>query len=79
MSVVIDGIKSIVWVLVLLIIAYFIMNLMGYQINNEYFTYTKKQCQQKLKDCTDSLIHKGIDNAECNVNCIEPKLIIKKK
>ena len=74
-----DIIKSIISILVLIAIVYFLLNFFGYEINQEYFSYSKKQCEQKLQDCTDSLIHNGIDNVKCNMNCVEPKLIIKKK
>jgi hypothetical protein len=79
MSIIIDGIKSIIWVLIILAVAYLAMNFFGYEVNKEYFNYTKGECEKKARECADSLIHKGIDNAGCSAKCIEPKLIIKKK
>ncbi len=72
-------IKFIFWFLVVLFIAYYIANFFGYQINTQYFIYSQKQCESKLKSCSSDLIHKGIDNAKCNFQCINPRLIIKKK
>lgn len=71
--------KTLLWVAIILVIAYFGMGYFGYQINSEYFTYSKKNCQEKLKECSNSLIHKGIDNVECDMLCINPDIIIKKK
>jgi hypothetical protein len=71
--------KTLFWVAIILVIAYFGMGYFGYQINSEYFSYSKKNCQERLKECSDSLIHKGIDNVECDMLCINPNIIIKKK
>jgi len=74
-----DILKSIVWVLVILVLAYFIMGYFGYEINTNYFSYSKKQCEAKINECTNTVLHKGIDNATaCNFNCVDPQLIIKK-
>jgi hypothetical protein len=78
-NVILDMIKSITWIVVLVAVAYWVMGLMGYEINKQYFTYSKNQCQSKLASCTDNLVHQGIDNAKCNFNCVDPALIIKKK
>ncbi len=72
-------IKALFWIIVTLFLAYYIANFFGYQVNRGYFTYSKKECEKKLKNCTNDLIHKGIDNAQCNFQCINPGLIIKKK
>ena len=79
MSVIIEGIKAIIWVLIILVVAYFIMTFKGYQINNEYFIYTKKQCQAKLKECSELFLQKGIKDTQCQLECVDPKLIIKKR
>ena len=71
--------KSIAWIIVILVAAYFVMDYFGYQFNLDYFKESKAKCEQRLKDCSESLIHKGIDNAECDFVCVEPNLIIKKK
>lgn len=70
--------KSIVWIISFLAAAYFVMGYFGYRVNSDYFTESKEGCQQRLKDCSESLIHKGIDNVECDFVCVDPKLIIEK-
>ncbi len=71
-------IKSIVWIIGILVIAYFALGYFGYQVNLNYFTYSKARCEQAVTDCTNTVIHKGIDS-KCNFNCVDPSLIIKKK
>lgn len=71
-------IKSVVWVAAALLVAYYAMGFLGYEVNSEYFTYSKNQCEQKLKDCTQKL--SGSDSLKnCDFKCVDPKLIIKKK
>ena len=72
-------VKMIIWTVGTVVVAYFILNFFGYDINHDYFSYSQEKCQEKLKECTDNVIHQGIDNAECNFQCVNPKLIIKKK
>lgn len=72
-------IKSIIWIAGILIVAYFGLKYFGYEINREYFSSTRKQCEDRLKECTNNVFHKGVDNAKCDFNCVDPKLIIKKK
>lgn len=75
-----DIVKSIVWIIVILVAAYFVMGFFGYKINTDYFTYSKAKCQERIKNCTDTLIHQGIDSAnKCDLVCVDPQLIIKKK
>ena len=71
--------KLLIWIAGILVVAYFLMGYLGYNINMNYFTYSKAQCQEKIKNCTDDLVHQGIDNAKCDINCVNPNLIIKKK
>lgn len=75
----IELIKSIIWIAGLLFIAYFMLGYFGYEINSQYFTYSKKQCEERLTECTNNLVHQGLDNVKCNINCVDPQLIIKKK
>ena len=70
--------KSIIWIILFLAAAYFVMGYFGYQVNSDYFRESRADCQQRLKDCSESLIHKGIDNVECDFVCVDPKLIIEK-
>ncbi len=72
-------IKLIIWIAGTIVVAYFVLGFFGYEFNRNYFSYSKEQCQGKMKECTDNVFHKGIDNAECNFQCVDPKLIIKKK
>lgn len=72
-------IKSIIWIVIIVAVAYWVMGFLGYEINKNYFTYSKDQCQARLASCTNDVLHKGIDNAKCSFNCVNPALIIKKK
>lgn len=71
--------KSIIWIILIIAAALFVMGYFGYEVNTGYFTRSKDKCQERIKDCTDNLIHQGIDNVKCNINCVNPDLIIKKK
>jgi hypothetical protein len=71
--------KSIVWIAGTLVVAYFVLGYFGYQVNLDYFKESKRACEQRLKDCSESLIRKGIDNAQCDFVCVDRNLIIKKK
>jgi hypothetical protein len=72
-------IKFIIWLIGLAVVTYFVLGYFGYEPNRNYFKESKAQCEQAAKDCQSQLIHKGTDGAECNFNCVDPKLIIKKK
>ncbi len=72
-------IKAIFWIIIILFGVYFVAGFLGYHVNTQYFSYSQKQCENKLKSCSSNLIHKGIDNAQCDFQCVDPKLIIKKK
>lgn len=74
-----DIIKSIVWILGVLVLGFFLMGYFGYEINSEYFNYSKKECQDRLAECSELLVRKGIDNAKCDFKCVDPQLIIRKK
>lgn len=63
----------------ILTVAYFVLGYFGYTLNMNYFTMSKEACQEKLKTCASNAMHQGIDNAQCEVNCVDPNLIIKKK
>jgi len=72
-------IKNIIWIVGFIVVGGFVLNYFGYEINKNYFQERKNDCQDRLKKCQSELIHQGLDNAKCNFNCIDPKLIIKKK
>ncbi len=62
----------------LLTVAYFLLPRFGYKINMNYFTESKQECQQRLNDCGQELVRQGTENAQCSLDCVDPKLIIKK-
>ncbi|MFH0969224.1 MAG: hypothetical protein V1804_01825 [Patescibacteria group bacterium] len=72
-------IKFIIWLAGLAVVAYFVLNYFGYEPNRDYFKESRTECQKRLSDCQSELIHKGTDGAQCDFNCVNPKLIIKKK
>ena len=69
----------IIWLAGAVVVAYFVLGFFGYEFNQNYFSSSKEQCQGKLKECTDDVFHNGVDNAQCSLQCVDPKLIIKKK
>jgi SNF family Na+-dependent transporter len=71
--------KNIIWIVGFMVVAGFVLNYFGYEINKNYFQERKGDCQQKLKECQSDLLHQGLDNAKCNFNCLDPKFIIRKK
>lgn len=62
-----------------MVVGSFVLDYFGYEINKNYFKERKSDCQEKLKECQSDLLHQGIDNAKCNFNCLDPKLVIRKK
>jgi hypothetical protein len=71
--------KLIIWIAGICAITLFLLNYFGYEINKNYFNESKAKCQQRIEECKKDLVHQGIDNAKCDFNCVNPKLIIKKK
>ena len=63
----------------MIVVSAFALDYFGYEINRNYFNESKDECHKRLKECQSELLHQGIDNARCNFNCVDPKLIIKKK
>ncbi len=72
-------IKSIVWIAGILVVAYFVLDYFGYEVNLDYFKISKAACQERVKECTNNLIRQGIDNVQCDIQCVDPELIIKKR
>ena len=70
--------KSIIWIAGSLVVAYFVLGYFGYQVNVDYFKESRAACQQRVKECSESLIRKGIDNVECDFVCVDRNLSIKK-
>ncbi len=72
--------KSIIWIAGVLVIGYFVADKLGYQVNTGYFSDSKAKCQEKINECSKTVLHQGIDNVDqCNFNCIDPQLVIHKK
>jgi hypothetical protein len=71
--------KLVIWVVGLLVVAFFVLGYFGYEVNREYFTVSKAKCEEKVKECGSNVVHQGTDNAKCDFACVDPKIIIKKK
>lgn len=71
--------KSIIWIAGILVVAWFVLGYFGYEINKNYFNSNKAECQKRIEDCMDNLIHQGINNVQCDINCASTGIIIKKK
>jgi hypothetical protein len=71
--------KLIIWIAGIIAVTYFVLGYFGYTLNLNYFQNSKAACQEKIRQCTDNLIHQGIDNVKCDVQCVDTGLIIKKK
>jgi hypothetical protein len=72
-------IRFAIWLAGVLVIAYFVLGRLGYEVNRHYFDESKARCQERLNECRRNLIRQGLDNAKCDFQCVDPKLIIKKK
>ena len=72
-------IKGIIWLAGLCVVTYFVLGYFGYEPNMNYFQESRAKCEQKLKDCGNNIVHQGTDNAQCDFQCVDPKIIIKKK
>ncbi len=71
--------KLIIWIAGVIIVTILVLNYFGYEINKNYFQESKKKCLQRLEECKKELIHQGLDNAKCDFQCVNPKLIMRKK
>lgn len=72
-------IKSIIWIVGLIVVTYFVLDYFGYEVNRAYFSESKEECQARLKECSSNVFHTGVDNAQCDFDCVDPKILIKKK
>ena len=70
-------VKLLIWIAGIAVIAYFALPKFGYELNLNYFTESKEECQKRLNDCGKELVEQGTKNMKCDFNCIDPKLIIK--
>ena len=71
--------KLVIWLCGLAVVSYFVLAFFGFEVNKDYFDSSKAECQKKLDECKSELIRKGIEGANCDFNCADPKLIIKQK
>jgi len=71
--------KLIIWIVGIVVVAYFALPYFGYKVNLNYFNERKAACQERLNECTKNLVEQGTKNAKCDFNCIDPELIIKKQ
>lgn len=72
-------IKGIIWIVGFVVVAGFVLDYFGYDINQQYFSQSKKACLEEVKECQKEFIHQGIDNTQCSFECVNPRLIIKKR
>lgn len=72
--------KLIIWMAGVVTIAYFALPYVGYELNLNYWNERKVACQEKLQQCQSDLIKSGIEGAKekCNIQCVDPTLLIKK-
>ena len=72
-------IKFFIYLAILIAIAYVGLRYFGYDINKNFLTESKEKCEEKyLKECPHDILNKGVLNADCNFDCVNPKIIIKK-
>ena len=71
--------KTIIWIVGSIVVASFILGYFGYEVNIKYFTQSKLKCQEEIKKCSQEVLKQGTSNAKCDFQCVNPKLIIKKK
>ncbi|MFC1608554.1 hypothetical protein ACFL2R_00030 [Patescibacteria group bacterium] len=72
-------VKTILLLIGLFVATGFILNYLGYEVNQSFFQERKDECHEKLNECKNDLIKNGIDNVQCDFKCVDPKLIIKEK
>jgi hypothetical protein len=71
--------KFIIWLAGIAVVLYFALPYFGYEINMHYFNDSKKECQDRVSECSKQLMEQGTKNAKCDFNCVDPKLIIRKQ
>lgn len=73
--------RLIIWLAGLAVIGYVVLSFLGYEVNRAYFEESKAACEERLRECRQTLIHKGLEGAkaECEFECVEPKLLIEKQ
>ena len=73
-------IKLVIWITGTAVVGYFAMQHFGYGVNWNYWDERKAACQEKITQCRQDLIKKGLDGAKenCNLQCVDPALLIQK-
>lgn len=73
--------KLLVWLAGVAVVGYFVMGYFGYDVNWSYWNERKVACEEKLTECRKGLVKGGVDGAKesCKFQCIDPKVLIKKK
>jgi hypothetical protein len=71
-------IKSIIWIVGFVVVSMFVLDYLGYKVNTNYFNESKAKCLEQLNDCKNEYIKQGTENAKCDFDCVDPKLIIQK-
>lgn len=72
-------IKSIIWIVGFIVVCGFALDFFGYEINWNSFQESKAECLKRLDDCKSEYIRQGTENAQCDFDCVDTKLIIRKK
>ncbi len=72
-------VKLIIWLVGFGVVSIFVLNYFGYEINQEYFTKSRSACEENLSTCGKEYVKQGTKNAQCDFDCLNPKLIIKKR
>ena len=72
-------IKGIIWLVGFVVVAIFVLSYFGYEVNYNYFTESKVECQKRVEDCAKEFVEQGTKNAECDFDCVNPRILIKKK
>lgn len=74
-------IKLIIWLTGFVVVAYFVLDRFGYEVNWNYWSERKVACQEQLNQCRRDLIQNGIQGAKdlCNFQCVDPSILINKK
>jgi hypothetical protein len=71
--------KFIVWIAGILVLIYLALPFFGYEVNTKYFDKSADRCQEKINECSKNILENGTKNAKCDLICVNPGLIIKKK
>lgn len=73
--------KLVIWVAGVGVIALYGLPYVGYEVNTQYFSERKADCQEKLEQCRNELLKTGLEGAKenCSLSCVDPKILIKKK